>query len=199
MAATSVIAFLAVLLILQPRIARSDFLSPLLSPVFDNVCKEVECGKGTCKPSSNSTFMFECECDPGWSQTRSKHDDDLKFLPCVVPNCTLNYSCTKAHSPVQEKERKANESIFDPCHWAGCGGGSCNKTSAFTYKCECAQGYYNLLNFTAFPCYEECAIGMDCMNLGITMSNKSTSPPSVSALSDNDQNQGEPGNSIIYF
>lgn len=65
-----------------------------LFPVFfvttDNVCKEVECGKGTCKPSSNRTFMFECECDPGWSQTRSKHDDDLKFLPCVVPNCKLS-------------------------------------------------------------------------------------------------------------
>lgn len=53
----------------------------------DNVCKEVECGKGTCKASSNSTLFFECECDPGWKQARSDDDDDLKFLPCVVPNC----------------------------------------------------------------------------------------------------------------
>jgi hypothetical protein len=53
----------------------------------DTVCKEVECGKGTCKQSSNNTFGFECECEPGWKQTGSDDDDNLKFLPCVVPNC----------------------------------------------------------------------------------------------------------------
>ncbi|KAF5466084.1 hypothetical protein F2P56_016041 [Juglans regia] len=181
---TKVIIFLAVLLVLQPRIALSDFLSPLLSPAFDTVCKDVECGKGTCKPSINSTFSFECECALGWKQTLSDHDDHLKFLPCVVPNCTLNYSCKNAPPPVQEKASKANESIFDPCRWTDCGGGICNKTSVFTYSCDCAEGYYNLLNVTAFPCYEECAIGMDCANLGISTSNKSTSP--TSALADND-------------
>ena len=53
----------------------------------DDVCKEVECGKGTCKPTKNSTFFFECECNPGWKQTRSADDDNFKFLPCIVPNC----------------------------------------------------------------------------------------------------------------
>ncbi|KAG6664854.1 uncharacterized protein LOC122295143 [Carya illinoinensis] len=174
-----VIAFLAVVLVLLPRIALGDFLSPLLSSVFDDVCKEVECGKGTCKPSSNSTFFYECECDLGWSRTSSESsdlDDHLKFLPCVVPNCTLSYSCAKAPSPVQEKARKANESIFDPCYWTNCGGGFCNKTSVFTYSCVCVEGYHNLLNVTAFPCFEECAIGMDCANLGIPLPNKSTAP-----------------------
>ncbi|XP_062150069.1 uncharacterized protein LOC133858605 isoform X2 [Alnus glutinosa] len=175
MASSSFIAFLAVLLLLQPRIALSNVLSPLLSPVFDDVCKEVECGKGTCKPSSTSTFFFECECETGWKQARPDGGDHPNFLPCVIPNCTINSSCANASSPVQEKERRANESFFDACHWSDCGGGVCNKTSAFTYSCECAEGYYNLLNHTALPCFEECAIGMECKNLGITLSNKSTS------------------------
>jgi len=187
MASTTAVAFLAVLLVLQPRIALSDFLSPLLSPLFDNVCKEVECGKGTCKASSNSTLFFEYECDPGWKQARSDDDDDLKFLPCVVPNCTLNYSCANAPSPVQEKERKANDSIFDACHWTNCRGGLCNQTSAFAYNCECAEGYYNLLNVTFLPCFQECAIGMDCKNLGISLTNKSTSV--TPALADDGKNQ----------
>lgn len=42
------------------------------------------------------------------------------------------------------------------CHWADCGGGSCNKTSTFTYKCVCAEGFYNLLNVSFFPCFQEC-------------------------------------------
>ncbi|KAE8022673.1 hypothetical protein FH972_008455 [Carpinus fangiana] len=187
MASNSVIAFLAVLLVLQPRIALSDLLSPLLSPVLDTVCKEVECGKGTCKQSSNRTFGFECECEPGWKQTGSDDDDLLKYLPCVVPNCTLYKSCTSAPSPVQEKERRANESIFDACHWADCGGGICNKTSVFTYSCECSEGYYNLLNVTAFPCFKQCAIGLDCKNLGITLSNKSTA--ATPAVADDGKNQ----------
>ncbi|XP_061361309.1 uncharacterized protein LOC133305189 [Gastrolobium bilobum] len=187
MAFASVIAFVA-FLVLQPLSARSDFLSPMLSPIFDDVCKEVECGKGTCKSSKNSTFFFECECDPGWKQSPGSNDEaDLKFLPCIVPNCTLNYSCSNAPSPVQEKARKANESIFDACHWVDCGGGSCNNTSMFTYSCECNADYYNLLNVTAFPCFRECAIGLGCPDLGITMTNPSSSP--LSALNDGSKNE----------
>ncbi|KAG6757429.1 hypothetical protein POTOM_037741 [Populus tomentosa] len=173
--ASTCVTWVAILFLLQPLIARSGFLSPLLSPVFDDVCKKVECGKGTCKPSDNSTWFFECECDPGWKQTSSDHHDHLKFLPCIVPDCTLNFSCMAAPSPVQGKANKDNESIFEPCFWTDCGGGSCNKTSTFTYSCACAEGYNNLLNVSAFPCYRDCAIGMDCRNLGISVSNKSAS------------------------
>nr|KYP73555.1 hypothetical protein KK1_006185 [Cajanus cajan] len=186
MAFASVIALVAFLL-LQPLSSKSDFLSPLLAPIFDNVCKEVECGKGTCKPSNNSSFFFECECDPGWKQALS-NETDLKFLPCIVPNCTLDYSCSKAPAPVQDKTPKSNESIFDACHWVDCGGGSCNKTSIFSYNCECDAGYYNLLNVTAFPCFMECSIGMGCSELGISIKNSSTSAPP--ALNDNSKNEG---------
>ncbi|KAK3042201.1 hypothetical protein RJ639_001321, partial [Escallonia herrerae] len=132
------IGLLAVLLVLQTWTATSNILPPILSPFFDDVCKVAECGKGTCKPSQNSSFAFVCECDAGWKQSR-----------------TLNYSCKEGPSPVQEKEKRANESFFEPCHWADCGGGTCNKTSAFTHRCDCSEGYYNLLNTTAFPCFRE--------------------------------------------
>ena len=57
--------------------------------VADNVCKEVECGKGSCKPELNSTFFFVCECESGWKQARPDDDDDdyFKFLPCLIPDC----------------------------------------------------------------------------------------------------------------
>ena len=44
------------------------------------------------------------------------------------------------------------------CSWVDCGGGSCNKTSPFTYKCDCLADYDNLLNITAFPCYKDCKL-----------------------------------------
>lgn len=186
MASVHLIASLAILLFWHPMSATTDSLSPLLSPIFDDVCKKVPCGKGKCKVSQNSTFSYECECDPGWMQTRSKHDDFLKFLPCVVPNCTLSSDCTLAPPPVQDKATRTNESIFDPCRWSDCGGGSCNKTSPFTYSCVCAEGYYNLFNVSAFSCYKECSIGMDCKDLGISMSN-TTTPPTPAAFADSGQ------------
>ncbi|KAL9319439.1 hypothetical protein ACSQ67_015956 [Phaseolus vulgaris] len=184
MAFASVITLVAFLL-LQPLPSTSNFLSPIF----------VECGKGTCKASENTTFLFECECQPGWKQTLSNDEDsDFKFLPCIVPNCTLDYSCSKAPAPVQEKATKSNESIFDACNWVDCGGGSCNKTSMFSYNCECDAGYYNLLNVTSFPCLRECSLGMGCSELGISVTNSSTSAP---PLNDNTKNEGLSGNSVL--
>lgn len=58
-----------------------------------DVCQRTECGKGTCKPSNDSTFGFVCECEVGWKQARPDHDDDFKFLPCVIPNCEYLLRC----------------------------------------------------------------------------------------------------------
>ncbi|KAF8037943.1 hypothetical protein BT93_B0708 [Corymbia citriodora subsp. variegata] len=163
--AAAAAACLAVISLQLPALALGDVLSPLLSPIADDVCKEVKCGRGTCKPSGNSTFLYgngtflyECECEPGWKQTLSNTDQHLRFLPCVIPNCTLNYSCMKSPASAEEKARQANESIFNPCHWVDCGGGSCNKTSIVSYSCLCDEGYYNLFNLTAFPCYQQCSL-----------------------------------------
>ena len=62
----------------------------------ENVCKQVNCGKGSCKPSDNDTFSFECDCDSGWKKSLSDDDDDddghFKFLPCIIPNCQFPLS-----------------------------------------------------------------------------------------------------------
>ncbi|KAH9682503.1 Neurogenic locus notch-like protein [Citrus sinensis] len=116
MASVSVIAFLAIFFVLQPLTAPSNFLSPLsplLAPAFENVCDKVTCGKGKCKASQNSTFFYECECDLGWKQNTMAVDQNLKFLPCIAPDCTLNQDCAPSPSPAQEKAAKKNESIFD--------------------------------------------------------------------------------------
>ncbi|KAG8499751.1 hypothetical protein CXB51_006568 [Gossypium anomalum] len=226
MSSLKTLAFLSIFLLLHLKIAKTDFLSPLLSPLFglflshsifflnisfldeklmslrslgfsltwDDVCKEVECGRGKCKPSINGTLPFYvCECDPGWKQTFSDKDDHahLKFLPCIVPNCSMNNVCSAAPSPAQEEASDSDQSAFDICRWTNCGGGSCNRTSPFTYDCRCSEGYFNLLNVSAFPCYKECAIGLDCANLGISLTNKSTSvtPTPTPSTSQNDVNQ----------
>lgn len=55
----------------------------------ENVCDKVTCGKGKCKASQNSTFFYECECDLGWKQNTMAVDQNLKFLPCIAPDCEL--------------------------------------------------------------------------------------------------------------
>ncbi|GAB2294740.1 hypothetical protein Dimus_028935 [Dionaea muscipula] len=184
---SAVLPLLALLAVSRPPLAaRSDFLSPLLSPLFDSVCKEVECGKGNCKPSVNSSFPFGCECDDGWNQPLS-----LNFLPCVIPNCTIASSClATAPSPSQLQQHHTNGSIFDPCSWGNiCGSGKCNKTSPFTYSCVCSEGSSNLLNTTIFPCFGQCELGGGCSNLGISLFNKSTASPPPPPLPDNGKSQ----------
>ena len=72
------------------------FFFSFLFVTTDDVCKEVVCGKGTCKPSNQSAFLlFECECYPGWKQANFGLADN-KFLPCVVPDCKSSLSFSKS-------------------------------------------------------------------------------------------------------
>ncbi|XP_056175043.1 uncharacterized protein LOC115666868 [Syzygium oleosum] len=162
----------------------SDLLSPLtpfLPPLQDDVCKEVACGRGKCKPLVNDSaiFLYECECDPGWRKSPRRGTEPLKFLPCTLPNCTIDSSCKRASSPAQEKASGARHpSILNPCMWVDCGGGSCKQTSQYSYTCACEEGYSNLLNVSALPCFKECSFGMDCLNRGIPFANESSPPDS---------------------
>ncbi|XVF42163.1 hypothetical protein PTKIN_Ptkin01aG0337700 [Pterospermum kingtungense] len=159
MASCRVLVFAALLLVLLPIAAKADLkdLSPALSPFYEKLCDEVECGKGTCKADISYPLNYICECDSGWKRTRYDNDtdDDHKFLPCVIPNCTLDYSCQPAPPPVPAKEVPLNLSFFDPCYWTYCGDGTCNRTSTYKHLCQCNSGYFNLLNKTYFPCYSQ--------------------------------------------
>ncbi|URE17260.1 EGF [Musa troglodytarum] len=165
-----------------------DLLSPLISTyshvfkISDEICNNsVECGKGSCQVSTDDSLGFVCKCNPGWSQFHI--GDYFRFLPCIIPNCSINYSCSNgtlapAASP---SPHPTNVSKLDPCSYSYCGAGTCVSRSTFGYRCECREGFSNLLNMTIFPCYRDCSLGGDCANLGITLSNSSSSsPPSLS-------------------
>ncbi|XP_010026939.3 uncharacterized protein LOC104417339 [Eucalyptus grandis] len=160
----------------------SDLLSPLtpfISPLQDDLCKEVECGKGKCMPllSDSANFLYECECDPGWRKSPLRGTDPLTLLPCTLPNCTIDSSCERDSSPARGKASGGrNSSILNPCMWIECRVGSCNQTSQYSYACVCEEGYSNLLNLTALPCFKGCSFGMDCLSLGIPFPNGSYPP-----------------------
>ncbi|CAL9062894.1 unnamed protein product [Musa banksii] len=156
----------------------------LLSPLFNEICNNsVECGKGSCQVSTDDSFGFACKCNPGWSQFHI--GDYFRFLPCIIPNCSINYSCSNGSSApaASPSPHPTNVSKLDPCSYSYCGAGTCVSTSTFGYRCECGEGFSNLLNMTIFPCYRDCSLGGDCANLGITLSNSSSSSPP--GLSDN--------------
>lgn len=66
------------------------------STCIDQICNEVECGKGNCSASINYPLGYRCECQKGWKRVRLDEDDTdkLKFLPCVIPNCKFQLSST---------------------------------------------------------------------------------------------------------
>ncbi|XP_018826299.1 uncharacterized protein LOC108995230 [Juglans regia] len=172
MGSSSMVAFVAVLLVLLSMTSLGSSDTSPLDDFLGRVCEDVECGKGNCSADLSYPLGFKCECNTGWKRTRDE-DDDLTFLPCVIPNCTLDYGCQPAPPPVPEKEIPRNLSAFDPCYWAYCGEGTCTKNKTHTHRCECKSGFFNLLNVSAFPCYSECTLGSDCSRLGITVAKTS--------------------------
>ncbi|CAK9137232.1 unnamed protein product [Ilex paraguariensis] len=112
MASSNFMASFTVILVLLAVIAKADdHISPAPSPIGDRLCNEVECGKGTCKTAIGSPFNFVCECDAGWKRTRLDNEENLQFLPCIVPNCSLDYSCMPAAPPAPSVP--SNSSFFD--------------------------------------------------------------------------------------
>ncbi|XP_071933399.1 uncharacterized protein [Coffea arabica] len=161
---------LAMVMILLPIATRGD--DPL-TPILNDICKEVECGKGTCQASLGYPFNFKCICDNGWRRTRLDNEETLEFLPCVIPNCSLDYSCMPAPAPLPSIPY--NNSFFDPCYWIYCGGGTCIKDATYTHKCQCNSGYSNLNDIPVFPCFNQCAVGSDCSRLGVKLSSSTSS------------------------
>ncbi|KAJ0516072.1 hypothetical protein HanHA89_Chr11g0409821 [Helianthus annuus] len=134
-----------IVLVFLSSMAKSDFnMSPTPSPLFGNICDEVNCGRGNCSADISKPFGFTCKCDPGWRRTRADidddndndndhddDDDDHEFLPCVIPNS---------------------------CYWTYCGEGTCNKNNTYKHTCDCKPGYTNLMNISHFPCFSSCTI-----------------------------------------
>ncbi|VAI89108.1 unnamed protein product [Triticum turgidum subsp. durum] len=176
--ALALACLLALLLVQLPRGARA---------VDGDLCGKVKCGMGSCGESGDYMFGFACRCNPGWSRYHLG-DVDFPFLPCAIPNCTINYSCQDGSSPPAPSPPPpaapplTNLSVYDPCLMQYCGGGTCEKveSSAFAHRCACPDGFRNLLDDDAYPCYRQCSLGSGCSDLGIGIingSDPSTSPP----------------------
>ncbi|KAI5676719.1 hypothetical protein M9H77_07669 [Catharanthus roseus] len=180
-------ASFAILLVLLPIATKGDAIPPVLSPLLDNICNDVQCGKGKCEADMGKPFGFVCECESGWKRTRDSDEDNLQFLPCIIPNCSLDYSCMPAAPPTPPIPN--NFSLFDPCYWMYCGEGTCTRNSTYKHTCQCNPGRSNLLNISAFPCYNDCALGSDCSRLGIRIANTTSTPGS--------SNEGSPATLIL--
>ncbi|XP_059312238.1 uncharacterized protein LOC132063618 isoform X1 [Lycium ferocissimum] len=196
-------AYLPLLLVMLPMLAATeDSIPPVLAPyfgtsLFDNICNDVDCGKGSCEQAPGKPFNFICNCERGWKRTHHDNDDDeddLQFLPCIVPKCSVDYSCLPAPPPAPPIPH--NTSFFDPCYWIYCGEGTCKKNITHGQTCECEYGYSNLLGIPAFPCFNDCAIGSDCQKQGIRLSNSTASSPSSIF---NTNNGGDDNNGATTF
>lgn len=194
---------LLLLLVLLPILsAEEDNIPPILAPYFDNICNDVECGKGRCEKAPGKPFNFICKCERDWKRTHHDDDDnedDLQFLPCIVPKCSVDYSCLPAPPPAPPIPH--NMSFFDPCYWTYCGEGTCKKNTTHGQSCQCKTGYSNLLDIPAFPCFNDCAIGDDCQKKGVRLSNSTASSPSSSTPSSifNTNNGGNDSNGATSF
>ncbi|XP_020704921.1 uncharacterized protein LOC110115867 [Dendrobium catenatum] len=163
----------AIFLVLLPRIVADD----------EDICGKVECGKGTCKSPAANMAGFVCECDRGWSQLH--FGNHFRFLPCNIPDCDFNFSCYNVSfdqsMPPFPNSSSTGNNIFDPCFWSYCGDGDCERISPFAHKCVCKEGFSNLLNISSFPCIKECVLVADCDNLGISLTNTTSSSPKLAA------------------
>ncbi|XP_020258957.1 uncharacterized protein LOC109835390 isoform X3 [Asparagus officinalis] len=97
---------------------------------------------------------------------------------------SINYSCTNVSVSPAPAASPTNLSLFDPCKWAYCGGGKCSQISTYEHKCVCNEGYSNIFNASAFPCYKDCSLGADCTNLGINLFNSTSMSPRPNASDD---------------
>ncbi|KAG2543310.1 neurogenic locus notch homolog protein 3-like [Panicum virgatum] len=168
-----------------------DFFSPLapiFAPVINSICSTVACGKGNCTVAPG-TLGYRCDCEPGWTQLHV--GDHLRFLPCVIPNCSIDTSCSNGSpAPAPTPLPAPKNFSLDPCELAYCGtGGTCRNGSGLSYHCECKDGDSNLLNMTTMPCFQNCSIGADCSRIGIlpfsNSSSKSPAPPGSESISNN--------------
>ncbi|KAI8534968.1 hypothetical protein RHMOL_Rhmol10G0138400 [Rhododendron molle] len=116
--ANLIMTFVAIVLValVSGSVVKGD--NDILSPYFDNICNEVECGKGTCKTAIGSPFNFKCECESNWKRTHLGDESDLQFLPCVVPDCSVDYTCMPAAPPAPAVPH--NLSIFDRAVGSDC-------------------------------------------------------------------------------
>lgn len=156
-------------------------------------CANVDCQQGTCVPTSNTLvsllFPYECQCYPGWATIEKFVPSlpNIPSLPCNVPNCTFNSSCSGDSTTLAPASPSSVPSYanLSACSLPRiCGHGTCseikNENNASTFKCTCDSGYANVGNMTGGYCVNDCEISGECSSLNLTVPGLSppTSQPS---------------------
>ncbi|XP_073056266.1 uncharacterized protein [Primulina eburnea] len=140
----------------------------------DDVCKKIDCVRGTCVGNKSALLGFECICYPGWKQITLS---DFTFPPCVIPDCKLDFHCgSSTPAPPPPPPPPSSFNILDPCNIAWCGDGTC-QPDGISHSCRCFEGSANLLNMTVLPCFKKCGIGADCSGVDLDPHSASTPPP----------------------
>ncbi|XVE54339.1 hypothetical protein DITRI_Ditri03aG0072200 [Diplodiscus trichospermus] len=170
----------------NPNAKRSSKASSVVfisNPISANACATVDCGQGTCRETDSSLLGFECDCYSGWKHFQI---GPLVLPPCIIPNCTLDFSCGEGSPPPPSPP---NFNLSDPCTLTWCGDGSC-KTNGTGYECDCNAGSDNLLDMPDLPCFKECSLGADCHGVGL---GKPPPPPPPFDSLPPDQSSSYPG------
>ncbi|URD96073.1 EGF [Musa troglodytarum] len=79
-----------------------------------------------------------------------------------INSACQNEPMAQAASPSPTPHPNELISLLDPCLYSFCGDGTCVKTSTFGHRCDCNEGFSNLLNKSSLPCYRDCSIDNSC-------------------------------------
>lgn len=89
--------------------------------VSDNICGEVQCGKGTCEANQSYPFNFKCNCENGWKRTRLDDEQNLEYLPCIIPDCNFLTSAFYRSYKVSQYDGQINcHNYFDRKIYSNC-------------------------------------------------------------------------------
>ncbi|CAH1442543.1 unnamed protein product [Lactuca virosa] len=145
-------------------------LSAFFSYSLQDACTNVTCGEGTCVPDLLG-LLFHCDCNPGWKTIQV---GPMSFGACIIPNCTLDFSCGGTQPPTPPFPPPIN--FTSPCNLVWCGDGDCVVNSTGTgHYCQCHDRAANLFNNPEFVCMKQCYLDGDCNRLGL---GPPPSPPS---------------------
>ncbi|KAJ6694170.1 hypothetical protein OIU85_004911 [Salix viminalis] len=176
MAYSKALPFVAVLLVVLPMVAMADLDSNHTASFYEKLCEEVDCGKGKCVVDKSYPWNYKCECQSGWKQALYDNDEDeTEFLPCVFPNCTLNYGAGQP-APPPVPQRKFPGTSPPSILAIGCTVEKVNaqKMEHTDTRVHAILVYSNLLNISYYPCYGPATLGSDCNDI-IKVANSTSS------------------------
>ncbi|KAI3775044.1 hypothetical protein L1987_49612 [Smallanthus sonchifolius] len=138
----------------------------------DDACQILGCGEGRCV-ADGKRLSYHCECNRGW---KTMMVAPMPFPSCIVPNCTMNFSCG-SRAPPPPPYLRPPFNTTNVCNLVWCGEGDCVADETRHY-CRCHDDADNLHNNSSFICIRQCAFKADCNHLGIgRVSPPSGSPP----------------------